>query len=69
MKHMSMVVVKAVEKGQVSLAQEAECEGTRHADIGDGEGGVMQQSCRVGRGRGGHKGKARVQGVARGGGV
>ena len=66
---MSMAAVKAAEKGRAALAREAECEGARRAGVGDGEGGVAQQSRGVGRGRGGHEGEARVRGAARGGGV
>ena len=66
---MLTVVVKAAVKGWAALAQEAECKGVWHTGVGVGEGGVVQQSCEVGRGRGRHEGEAWVWGAACGGGV
>ena len=43
-KHMLTAAVKAGEKGQATLAREAECEGVWRAGIGNGEGGVAQLS-------------------------
>ena len=43
-KHMLTAVVKAGEKGQATLAREAECEGAWRAGISNGEGGVAQLS-------------------------